>query len=262
LKAANYLFNIAPKDGSTFGTFSRGMAMEPLIGGDGTQYDSRKFSWVGSGTNEDSVFVTCHTSPIKTWADMLTKPFTVGGEGSGSDPDIYALLLKNAFGAKLRLISAYPGTAEVTLALERGEVDARASWSWSSLKLQRPNWVRDKMVNLPVQLNLERGAELKDVPSILDFANTEQQRQMLKLVVSRQGMARPFIAPPGIPAERKAALRQAFDESMKDRELLAEMKRRGMEVNPVSGAALDQLIAELYATPKSVVDATRKAIAQ
>ncbi len=262
LKAANYLFNIAPKDGSTFGTFSRGMAMEPLIGGAGTQYDSRKFSWLGSGTNEDSVFVTWHTSPIKTWADMLAKPFTVGGEGSGSDPDIYALLLKNAFGAKLRLISGYPGTAEVTLALERGEVDARASWSWSSLKLQRPNWIRDKMVNLPVQLNLTRGADLKDVPSIMDFAQTEQQRQMLKLVVSRQGMARPFIAPPGIPAERKAALRQAFDESMKDPELLAEMKRRGMEVNPVSGAALDQLIAELYATPKSVVDATRKAIAQ
>ena len=105
LKLANYLYNVAPKDGATIGIFSRGMAMEPLIGASNTQFDATKFTWLGSGTNEVSVFVVWHTSPVKTWDDMLTKPFTVGGEGSGSDPDIYALLLKNAFGAKLRLIT-------------------------------------------------------------------------------------------------------------------------------------------------------------
>jgi tripartite-type tricarboxylate transporter receptor subunit TctC len=242
LKFANYLYNVAPKDGTTMGTFSRGMAMEPLI-------------------DETSVFVAWHTSPVKTWDDIVTKPFTVGGEGSGSDPDIYALLLKNAFGAKLKLISGYPGTAEIAIALERGEVDTRASWSWSSLKALRPQWLAEKKVNLPVQLNLAKGVELQDVPLITEFVRTDRQRQMLKLILSRQGMARPYAAPPGLPPDRAAALRKAFDDAWADPELIAEMKARGQEVNPVSGAAIDRLLTELYATPKDVVEETRKAIA-
>jgi tripartite-type tricarboxylate transporter receptor subunit TctC len=260
LKMTNYLYNVAPKDGSTIGIFSRGMAMEPLIGGTNVAFDSTKMTWLGSGTNEVSVFVTWHTSPVKTWHDVVTKDFTVGGEGSGSDPDTYALLLKNAFGAKLRLITGYPGTAEIAIALERGEVDSRASWSWSSLKTLKPNWIAEKKVNFPVQLNLTKDAELQDVPLITEFATSDKQRQMLKLILSRQEMARPYAAPPGIPEDRKAALRKAFDETWADPELLAEMKARGQEVNPVSGAALDKLIAELYATPKAVVAETRKAI--
>jgi tripartite-type tricarboxylate transporter receptor subunit TctC len=260
LKLANYLYNVAPKDGSTIGIFSRGMAMEPLIGTSNTAFDATKFTWLGSGTNEVSVFVVWHTAPVKTFQDMLTTPFTVGGEGSGSDPDIYALLLKNAFGAKIKLISGYPGTAEVAIALERGEVDSRASWSWSSLKTLKPDWIAQKKVIFPVQLNLTRGAELQDVPLILEFAKTEAQRQMLKVILSRQEMARPYTAPPGIPDDRKAALRKAFDETWADPDLLAEMKARGQEVHPVSGPALDALVAEVYATPKDVVAETRKAI--
>jgi tripartite-type tricarboxylate transporter receptor subunit TctC len=197
---------------------------------------------------------------VKTWNDLVTKEFTVGGEGSGSDPDVYALLLKNAFGAKLRLISGYPGTAEIAIALERGEVDSRASWSWTSLKALRPNWIAEKKVNLPVQLNLRRGAELQDVPLVTEFAKTDKQRQMLKLILSRQEMARPYAAPPGIPDDRKAALRKAFDDAWADPDLLAEMKARGQEVNPVSGAEIDKLLAELYATPKDVTEETKRSI--
>jgi tripartite-type tricarboxylate transporter receptor subunit TctC len=261
LKFANYLYNVAPKDGTTIGTFSRGMPMEPLIGGTNVQFDATRFTWLGSGTNETSVFVAWHTAPVKTWNDIVTKPFTVGGEGSGSDPDIYALLLKNAFGAKLKLISGYPGTAEIAIALERGEVDTRASWSWTSLKTLRPQWLAEKKVNLPVQLSLTKGTELQDVPLITEFADTEKKKQMLRLVLSRQEMARPYAAPPDLPPERAAALRKAFDDAWADPELIAEMKARGQEVNPVSGAAIDRLLAELYATPKDVVEDTRKAIA-
>ena len=260
LKFANYLYNVAPKDGATIGIFSRGMAMEPLIGASNTQFNSTKFVWLGSGTSEVSVFAVWHTAPVKTFQDMLEKTFTVGGEGSGSDPDIYAMLLKNAFGSELKLISGYPGTAEIAIAMERGEIDSRASWSWSSLRTLKPDWIVDKKVVFPVQLNLTPGAELKDVPLILQFAKSDSQRQMLKLVLSRQDMARPYAAPPGIPDDRKAALRKAFDEVWSDPELLAEMKARGQEVNPVNGAALDKLVGELYATPKAVVEETRKAI--
>jgi len=260
MRAANTIYNVAPKDGSAFGMFGRGIALEPLIGTSPAQFDATKFLWLGSGTDEASVVVIRAEAGIKTWADMLSKPFTVGGEGTGSDPDVYALMLKNVFGAKLKLVSGYPGTTEMALAVERGEVDGRASWSWSSLKLLKPDWIAQKKIMMPVQLNLAKSPDLPDVPLIGDFATTERQRQILKLVVSRQTMGRPFMAPPGLPPDRAAALRAAFDATMQDPEFQAEAKARGQEVNPVSGAAIDRMLAELYATPKDVTDETRRAI--
>jgi len=261
LRAANYLYNAAAKDGSVIGMFSRGMAMEPLIGASRTQFDARKFNWIGSGTNEVSTCVTWQESPVKTWADALTTPFTVGGEGSASDPDIFSTVVRNVFGVKLRLVSGYPGSAEVALAIERREVDGRCGWSYSSLMQQRPEWVTDRRVNILVQLALAKAAALPDVPLITDFATTDRQRQILRLVFSRQAMARPFVAPPGIPAERRDALRAAFDATMRDPEFLAEAKQRGLEVNPVSGPKIDKLLDELYASPADTVAETRAIIA-
>lgn len=261
LRSANYLYNAAPKDGSVIGMFSRGMAMEPLIGTSHTQFDARKFNWIGSGTNEVSTCVTWHDSPVKTWADALKTPFTVGGEGSGSDPDIFSTVVRNVFGVKLRLVSGYPGSAEVALAIERREVDGRCGWSYSSLMQQRPEWVAKKLVNILVQLALAKSPALPDVPLITDFATTDRQRQILRLVFSRQAMARPFTAPPGIPAERREVLRAAFDATMQDPEFLADAKKRGLEVNPVSGAEIDKLIGDLYATPPEIVAEVRATIA-
>ena len=261
LRAANYLYNAAPHDGSVIGIFARGMAMEPLIGKSHALFDARKFTWIGSGTNEVSTCVTWHESPVKTWADALTTPFTVGGEGSASDPDIFATVLRNVFGVKLRLISGYPGSAEVALAIERREVDGRCGWSYSSLMQQRPDWVRDGRVNILVQLALAKAPELPDVPLITDFATTDRQRQILRLVFSRQAVARPFVAPPGIPGERREALRAAFDATMQDPAFLAEAKQRGLEVNPVSGPEIDKLLVDLYATPPDIVAETRAVIA-
>ena len=262
LRSANYLYNAAPKDGSTIAIFSRGMAMEPLIGTSQTQFDARQFAWLGSGTNEVSICATWHTSKVKSWSDMLTIPFTVGGEGSGSDPDIFATVVRNAFGVKLRLVSGYPGSAEVALAIERGELDGRCGWSYSSVKLQRPDWIRDKQINILVQLSLQKSPELPDVPIITDFAKTERQQHILRLVFSRQSMARPFAAPPKIPEDRKQALRKAFDDTMADPDFLAEAKQRGLEVNPVSGAEIDKLLTELYQSPADIVAEVRATIAE
>jgi tripartite-type tricarboxylate transporter receptor subunit TctC len=260
MRAANMLYNVAPKDGTAFGMFGRGIALEPLIGTSPAQFEATKFLWLGSGTEEAAVVVIRAAAGIKTWADMISKPFTVGGEGTGSDPDVYALMLKNVFGVKLRLISGYPGTTEMALAVERGEVDGRASWSWTSLKSLKADWLEKKFVDIPVQLNMHSSPDLKDVPLIGDFAKTARQRQIMNLVISRQVMGRPFMAPPGLPADRAAALRAAFDETMKDPEFIKEATARGQEVNPVSGVELDKLIAELYATPNDVVAETKKAI--
>jgi tripartite-type tricarboxylate transporter receptor subunit TctC len=240
--------------------FGRGIALEPLIGTSPAQFEATKFLWLGSGTEEAAVVVIRAEKSIKTWADMLTKPFTVGGEGTGSDPDVYALMLKNVFGVKLRLISGYPGTTEMALAVERGEVDGRASWSWSSLKSLKPDWIAQKKINIPVQLNLHKSPDLPDVPLIGDFAKSERERQILKLVLSRQTMGRPFMAPPGLPTDRAAALRTAFDQTMKDPAFIAEARARGQEVNPVSGSEIESLLTELYATPKDVVEETKRAI--
>jgi tripartite-type tricarboxylate transporter receptor subunit TctC len=262
LRAANYLYNVAARDGTVFGIFSRGLAMEPLIGTSATQYDAQKFTWLGSGTKEPSVCVTWHTSPVKSWNDMLKTPFTVGGEGSGSDPDIYAAMLKNAFGVKLKLVTGYPGTAEIALAMERGELDGRCAWSWSTLKALKPDWVAAMKLNILVQMSLERNPDLPNVPQILELAATDRQRQILKLVLSREVMGRPFAAPPGIPYERRLALRKAFDDTMTDPEFLSEAKARGLDVDPVSGADLDRLIAELYQTPPEMIAETRAVIQQ
>jgi tripartite-type tricarboxylate transporter receptor subunit TctC len=260
MRAANTIYNVAPKDGTAFGMFGRGIALEPLIGTSPAQFEATKFLWLGSGTEEAAVVVIRAEKSIKTWADMLTKPFTVGGEGTGSDPDVYALMLKNVFGVKLRLISGYPGTTEMALAVERGEVDGRASWSWSSLKSLKPDWIAQKKINIPVQLNLHKSPDLPDVPLIGDFAKSERERQILKLVLSRQTMGRPFMAPPGLPTDRAAALRTAFDQTMKDPAFIAEARARGQEVNPVSGQEIEALLTELYATPKDVVEETKRAI--
>jgi tripartite-type tricarboxylate transporter receptor subunit TctC len=261
LRAANFLYNAAPKDGTTIGVFSRGMAMEPLISSSNTQYDSRKFAWIGSVTNEVSVCATSRMSKVKTWDDLLANPFTVAGEGSGSDPDIFATMIKNVFGAKLRLIPGYPGDAEMTLAIERGEVDGRCGWSWSSIKLQRPDWIADHRLNILVQLASKRSPELADVPLLSEHATTERQRRIVDVILGRQAMGRPVVAPPGLPEDRKQALRRAFDATMTDPEYLAEAATRSLEVNPVGGADLDKLLGDLYATPPEIISEIRAIIA-
>jgi len=259
LNLVNYLYNVSPKDGTAFGIFARGMAMEPLIGGTNAKFDATKLTWIGSAANEISLCATYATSPVKTWNDALSKEFTVAGNGSGSDPDVFANVLRNAFGVKNRLISGYPGSAEISLAMERGEIDGRCGWSWSSIKAEKSQWLAEHKLNLIVQLALEKAADLPNVPLITELATDDRQRQILKLIFSRQTMGRPFAAPPAIPAERAQALRQAFDLTMKDPEFLAEAQARGLEINPVSGREIERLIAELYQTPKDIVAEAREA---
>jgi tripartite-type tricarboxylate transporter receptor subunit TctC len=260
LKAANYLYAVAPKDGTVFGIFGRGMAMEPVIGAGDAKFDARKFTWLGSGGDQVSVCATWHSSKVRTWNDALSTPFTVAGEGSGSDPDIFSSMLRNMFGVKLKLVTGYPGGNEMSLALEQGEVDGRCGWSWSSIKLAKPDWIANKRLNLIVQMASAKSAELPEVPLIMDYAAGDEQRQILNLVLSRQAMAWPFAAPPGVPADRKQALRAAFDETMADPAFIAEAKIHQLEVNPMRGADLEKTIGDLYATPTDAITAARAAV--
>jgi tripartite-type tricarboxylate transporter receptor subunit TctC len=259
LKAANFIYTAAPKDGTAFGTFARTTGINPLLES-GATFDGTKFTWLGSVTDDVSTCVTWHTSPVKTWKDFLEKPVTLGGQAASSEPDIFARLYKNVFGAPIKLVAGYPGTNEISLAMERGEVDGLCGLSWSTIKTRHGAWLRDKKINILVQSSFKKVAELGDVPLVMDLTKDSEKLQILKLILAAQEMARPFAAPPGIPADRKAALVAAFDKTMKDPEYLAEATKMKIDVNPVSAAALDKLLAELYATPKDVVKKASEAI--
>jgi len=259
VKAANYVFSVAPKDGSVIGTMSRSVPVEPLLGD--LQLDARKFTWLGSIASTSSLCATWHTTPIKSWADVLIRPLTLGGEGTGADLDNFAVILRTMFGAKVKLVTGYPGGSEVNLAIERGEIDGRCGWSWDSIKSTRPDWLRDRKINLLVVFSLQKAADIPpEVPLILDLAKSDEQRTILRLHLAGQFFGRPFFAPPGIPDDRRAALRAAFDVTMTDPDFIAEARASRLEVNPASGAEIDQLLAEIYATPRDLVEKARAAI--
>src|SRR5215472_6748493 len=258
LRAANYLFSVAPKDGSVVGTFSRSMGIAPLLGQ--AEFDSRKFTWLGSMTDDDTTCVTWNSSSIRTWNDFLAKPSKFGGLGADADPDIWALLYKNVFGAKVQLVSGYPGTNDVVLAMERSEVDGLCGLSWSTIKTRHAEWLTNRSANIIVQAALKKEPEIADVPLATDLVRNPQQLQIMRLLLTSQAMARPFAAPPDIPAERKAALIAAFDATMRDGDFLAEAQKLNFDVRPVGASTIDGLLAEVYATPKDVLARAAKAI--
>jgi tripartite-type tricarboxylate transporter receptor subunit TctC len=261
-RAASFLYAAAPKDGSVFGTFGRTIATMPLLTAVSAPLDPTKLTWLGSVTNEVSLCVTWHTSPVKVWKDALDKPINMGGEGTGADPDVYALLYKNVFGAKWKLIPGYHGTNDVTLAMERGEVDGLCGLSWSTMRARHMQWYTDKKINIINQAALKKQPELPDVPLASELTQDADKLRMLKLFLATQEIARPFAAPPDIPADRKAALISAFEQTMRDGEFLAEAQKLSMDVNPLGAKAVSDLIAELYATPKPLVEQAAQAMAK
>lgn len=256
-RAILYLFNAAPKDGSVFGTFSRSMAVAPLL--TGAPFNATKLTWIGSISRDVSVCMTWHTSPIKTFDDMRTTAFTMGGLGKDADPDIFTMVLRNIFGAKVKLVSGYPGTSDATLAMERGEVNGVCGISWSTAKARHADWMKGHLVNMPVQFGLHKETDLPDVPGIMDFATTDEQTKMLRLILAGQDMARPYAAPPGIPEDRRKALIDAFMETMKDPEFLADAAKIQADVSPVTANEIEKLLSDVYATPKDLIAKAAKA---
>ncbi|MEW9586032.1 Bug family tripartite tricarboxylate transporter substrate binding protein [Paraburkholderia sp. DGU8] len=258
LKAANYLYSVAPKDGATIGTFGRTMPEEPLLGE--ADYDARKLVWLGSMDSDVSLCVTWHTSSIKTFQDLLTKPSRFGGQGAGSDPDVMANTIKNLLHSKLQLVTGYPGSNETALAMERGEIDGECGTSWSTLRMRHPDWLRDHKVNLIVQMALEKHPDLPNVPLLSDFTSDLETKKILKVIAASQALARPFAAPPGIPADRADALRKAFADTMKDPAFLADAKSLGVEVRYVSPQQISTVLEDVYATSPNEIAKAKAAV--
>jgi tripartite-type tricarboxylate transporter receptor subunit TctC len=253
IKLMNYLAEAAPRDGTAFGTVNRSVPTQPLLAPEGVGYDPLRMSWIGSTTDEVSICVSRGDSPVKTWQDVLRQELIVGGTGPGADSDVYPRILNSTLGSRFRLVTGYPGGSDIVLAMERGEVAGRCGWSYSSIMSSRPDWIENGSINILAQLALHKHPALPDVPLVLDLAQTEEQRQVLRLFLAAQVVARPYVAPPEVPAERLEALRMAFLETMRDPDFLAETQKAQLEVNPVSGEAVERLIAELFDTPPEIV---------
>ena len=253
LRLANWLFRVGAKDGSVIGTIGRGTGFDPILGQQGAQFDGTKFTWLGSANNEVSVCVSWNaTSGIAKFEDLLNKEMTVGGTSSSADTDQFPRIMNGVLGTKMRIVSGYPGGNDVVLAMERGEVKGRCGWSWSSVVSTHRVWLDEKKMTVLAQLALQKHPDLPDVPLIIDLAKTDEQKQILKLIFARPVMGRPYLAPPGIPADRAAALRQAFMDTMTDKDFLADAEKAQLEITPVDGAGIQKLVTEVYQTPPEV----------
>ncbi len=253
LRLANWLYRVAPKDGSVFGTIGRGIPFDPIMGGKGAQFSATDFGWIGSANDEVSVCVSWSGTGVDKFEDLYKREMIVGGTGATADTDLFPKVINAVLGTKMKIVTGYPGGNDITLAMRRGEVQGRCGWSWSSIKTNHPQWVRDGTLKLLVQLSLEKHPDMPNVPLVMDMVKTPEQRAVLQAVFARQVMGRPFLAPPRVPADRLALLRKAFMETMKDKEFLAEAEKMKLEITPVTGEKVQALVAEIYRTPPAVL---------
>jgi tripartite-type tricarboxylate transporter receptor subunit TctC len=256
LRLANALYNTMPKDGTVFATIARGAAFDPLFGNAAAQFDATKFGWIGSANDEVSVCAAWHTSGITKIEDIFTKELVVGGTGPSADTDQFPRIVNAVLGTKMRVVTGYPGGNDVSVAMERNEVQGRCGWSWSSIKTTKQDWYDTKKINIFVQLSLQKHADLPHIPLILDLAKTPEQRQIFTLVFARQALGRPYLAPPGLPPDRLEALRKAFMDTMKDAEFLAEADKAKFEITPLDGARAQQIIGDAYKVDPAIAKKT------
>jgi tripartite-type tricarboxylate transporter receptor subunit TctC len=262
-RAAGFISAVAPKDGTAIAAIMPGAVMGPLLDEKAEAlFDPTKVNYLGTTNNGTRVCVSRKDSKIKTFDDALTQKAAFGGVSSNDSTREYGYMHKNTAGAQYDVVSGYSGTAEIALAMERGEIDGACGWDWSSFKSQRPDWIRDGKVNLLLQVGLEPNAELTrmGVPSVFKYVKSDEARKVVELVISQQVFQRSYIAPPGLPAEQLETLRSAFDATMSDRQFLGDAEKIRIDVSPLSGAKVQALVQKLYATPKDIVARARQAI--
>jgi tripartite-type tricarboxylate transporter receptor subunit TctC len=252
LKATNYVYNIAPKDGSSLLATFNTVLMEQLYGDPGVQFDPRKFSWIGSMGKQTGVCITWHTTGVKTLDDARKREVTAGATGGNATPTIFPKILNKYFGTKFKVITGYTTTG-VRLALEKGEVQAICGISYQTHMAVSPQWFEKHEVNVLVQLGLTKNPSLPGVPLAIDMLKDKNSRAVFKLIVSPQEFGRPIVGPPGIPANRLKALRTAFTKTMKDKEFLAHAKKAKLAIEPIYHTEIENILKDAYAAPKSVV---------
>src|SRR5712671_1534270 len=266
--AAAQIYNVSPKDGTVIGALQNSAVLDALLdmslGGDAKRlrHDATKFIHIGSATIDHYVCIARADAAVKSFKDLLAQELIIGASQPGTSTRDYPAMLNSMTGAKIRLVSGYPGTREITLAIEKGEVQGLCGFSWSSLQAQRPDWVKSGFIRVLVQEHDKGNPEINNmgVPLAVDFATTAANRRVMDLIYSSETFGRPYMMAPGVPQERVAALRKAFMATMRDEELLAEARRIGVVIDPISGEELQALAEKIFATPAAVVERAKQAM--
>ena len=257
--ATSFINKVAPRDGLTIAGVQNNTPFEPLFGTKEADYDPTKMTWLGTPSVETGLLIVWHASPIMTLADALKMEMTAGASGANSTPSFYARLLNELLGTKIKVIAGFPGQNEAYLAMERGELDSYGVTFWSSLTSTKPNWLRDKKIRILVQYGPEKETDLPDVPFAPDFIKKEEDRLLMEAAFAQLAAGRPFVAPPGLPPERTAALRKAMLDTFKDPDFLADAAKQQLQVDkPRSGEQLQEQIKRVYEMPTSVAERLRR----
>lgn len=254
--AANFLYSRAPRDGTALGIVSQTMAIEQALGTSGVQYKASLFNWIGRAASVNEVSFTFHTSKTKTIQDAMTNQTAMASTGAGSPSESYLKLLNAVAGTRFKLVGPYPASNDAMLAMERGEVDG-ALTSYNTLQVARQDWLKAGKLNILVQYG-EHSPDLPNVPLAVELAKNDEDRALMAFYVSSEQMGRSFLAPPNLPPERVAMLRKAYDETMRDAELLSDIKKSHVEFNPMSGEKVQRLVAETTSVSPALVARIRK----
>lgn len=254
IKAILHLYTVAPKDGTVLGMVARSYSIEPVFSPESAKYDPTRFNPIGSTSSEVSVGVAWHTTGFKTFDDVLKNELTVGATGTTDDTGRFPMLTRKLTGAKIKIVQGYPGGNDITLAMERGEVQGRFGWSWGSVKSRSKDWLDQKKINILLQMGMNKAEDLPDTPFIMDYAKNDRDRQALELIFAPQVTAWPLIAPPDVPADRLALLRKAFDDTVKDPAFVADAGKLRIDVEPVSGVEMQKIVQRISGFDRSVVE--------
>jgi tripartite-type tricarboxylate transporter receptor subunit TctC len=251
--AASHIYGAAPKDGTVFAIIARDAALGPLSNAPGARFDATKMSWLGSPTREHNVCIANANAKVKTANALGDTELILGDTGPGTGTRSYPKVLNDLLGYKFKLVSGFRSSADVFLAMERGEVDGICE-SLDSINQRKPDWITNKTVNVLLQAGAESRPELAGVPNVLTLARNDEERKVLEYLYAGQDIGRPFVAPPDLPPERLKMLRDAFNATMKDPEFAADVKRNKFDLEPEDGEHLAALINKIYATPKAIID--------
>ncbi|HWG04786.1 MAG TPA: tripartite tricarboxylate transporter substrate-binding protein [Beijerinckiaceae bacterium] len=253
VRAANYVYATAPKDGTFIAGVNQGAAMFQLLGGKGAQYDPRKFAWLGRIAFSNNVLYVSKRSGVTSLDDAKTREVSMAGSGIISDADIYPAVLNGLLGTKFKVVNGYAGTNESDLAVERGEVDGRGGGAYSSLVSTHPQWLTNGDVRILVQIGFDKEPDLPNVPLLLDLVKGDEDRDIASLVTLPVAIGYNYWLAPEVPADRLQILRRAFAETMKDPGLIAEAKKQSFEVRPKTGEELESMVNQAAALPKPVL---------
>lgn len=254
----NQLYNAGPFDGTVIGAAFGGMPTAPLLTPEGVKFDPAKLNWLGSTNRETHVTYLWNTTPINNFDDLTKRETVVGAQAPGTTQYDFPIMANAIFGTKFKIVKGYGGTPQIHLAMERGEIEGNGASAFTTLRALNGDWVKEKKVKIIAQWALRPNPELPGVPSVLDLAKNDKDKAALLLVLSRLDFGRPFFLPPNVPADRVEALRKAFDDTMKDPAFLAEAEKFKLDIDPLGGKQVSDLVVQVLATPKDVVDRVRE----